>query len=253
MGLGIRSNEPQLIRNANELFKTGVVDFAEIFLMPGTSNTEFSQLEMPLTIHAPHDGSGLNLCEPEKTEFSVKCINEASELADELNAKYVAFHPGHIGIKDDYENAMKCMISEMNFPNKKKLCVENLTYKAVIPEMICTCHKPEDIKRIMQQCGLGFCLDLNHAYKAAASLKANPKDFIKKFMALNPSYFHLSDGNSSIEDDEHLMLGKGDYDLKFLKKCIMLSESKMVVIETRRQSKTSFGENARDIMFLRDL
>lgn len=253
IGMGLRTNEPQLISEANGLFKSGLVDFVEIFVIPEADSIHFQKLEMPLTIHAPHDSSGVNLCDPSKLELSKGLINKAVQIGERLNAKFVTCHSGHINKNYDYKNAMDGMIDSLTLLNHKSLCIENLTFNAVIDGMICTCHKPEDVQEIVKKTKLGFCLDLNHAYKAAVSLGQEPKGFIGRFMELKPSYFHLTDGNMHQNQDEHLPLGQGDYDLKFMKECVNRSKSKMAVIETRRKSHTSLEENVRDIEFLRGL
>ena len=256
IGIGIRSNEPQLIKEANELFKSGILDFVELFIIPETEVTPFKKLEMPLTIHAPHDGYGVNLADPKKLDFSVKCVNQALSAADKLEADYVVCHPGFINENFDYSVAMESLITALSYFKSKRICVENLPYKGIFNSSICMCYSPEDIKKVLLKLAkksIGFCLDLNHAYKAAISLKKSPIALIDEFKDLKPAYFHLSDGSISVEHDEHLALGQGNYDLRLIKNFIQDSKTRMVVIETRRQSKMSLEENIKDINFLRDL
>jgi len=254
IGIGIRSNEPNLIKEANELFETGVLDFAEIFFISGSSIAPFSSLKMPLTMHAPHFGYGVNLADKTKKEFNLKSIKECIDASDKIKAEYVTFHPGEALAGGHYDDAVERSISILSYFKKSKtrICFENVPLKSDYKGTVCIGYKPEDIKKMVTS-GFGFCFDLNHACKAAVSLKAPPEEFIKKFIKFNPDYFHISDGRLSSDVDEHLFLGEGGYNIEFMKSLIKGSKSKMVVIETHRKSKISLEENKKDIKFLRNI
>ena len=79
----------------------------------------------------------------------------------------------------------------------------------------------------------GFCLDLNHAAKAAISMNVDYKQFIPKMIELNPVMFHISDGMLNNGLDEHLTIGEGEYDMKFLSDKIGIQQ---VTFETPRKS-----------------
>src|SRR3989338_3648611 len=103
MGIGIRSNEPNLINEANGLFETGALDFVEIFFIPGSSITPFSSLKMPLTMHAPHFGYGVNLADKTKNKFNIKIVEECLGASDKIKAKYTTFHPGEALFSNSYD------------------------------------------------------------------------------------------------------------------------------------------------------
>ena len=55
-------------------------------------------------------------------------------------------------------------------------------------------------------------------------------------MRLEPRVFHVSDGMLSGERDEHLGIGKGEYDFGFLMECVGGKE--LVTLETPRIQKS---------------
>ena len=79
-------------------------------------------------------------------------------------------------------------------------------------------HDSDQLKLLMGS-KFNFCLDLNHAIKAAISLDLPYQDFITELLKLNPKVFHIADGQLDIEQDEHLNIGQGNYDFKFLLDC----------------------------------
>ena len=103
-------------------------------------------------------------------------------------------------------------------------------------------YSPEQISELMGS-KFGFCFDMNHAIKAAVSLNRDYKEYIKEFLKLNPSYFHISDGNLANEKDEHLSIGEGNYDFGFLMQYVSSILSKYITLETPRRNLESFNED----------
>jgi len=90
-------------------------------------------------------------------------------------------------------------------------------------------------------------MDLNHAAKAAVSLKIPYKEFIKQFLKLRPEMFYISDGKQNTEKDEHLAVGEGDYDFEFFIKCIKENPSRFVTLETPRIDTNSLCEDIQNV------
>jgi len=109
---------------------------------------------------------------------------------------------------------------------------------------------PEQIKELTGN-RFGFCLDLNHAIKAAVSLKKDYKKYIKEFLKLKPAMFHISDGNLDQEKDEHLDIGKGEYDFKFLINCVKENESKYLTLETPKDNLNSCKQDLENLKKLK--
>ena len=97
--------------------------------------------------------------------------------------------------------------------------IENEPAKGLKGEK-CLGSTPEEIKYILCELQIGFCLDFGHAINTANTLKKEPLIFIKKFTGLKPSVYHLTDGNYSGEYDSHDHYGQGSFPIKELVKMI---------------------------------
>jgi endonuclease IV len=96
-------------------------------------------------------------------------------------------------------------------------------------------HTRDDVKKIMDQCGVGFCLDLAHASKAGLALKKDYKAVVRQFFALGPRVAHISDGCLDNGIDEHLDLGKGELDLNFFVSMIVNSDIEYLTFEVPKR------------------
>ncbi|MDY6894119.1 MAG: hypothetical protein SVO01_01685 [Thermotogota bacterium] len=90
-------------------------------------------------------------------------------------------------------------------------------------------------------------MDLNHAAKAAVSLKTPYEEFINKFLKLRPRMFHISDGKLKNEKDEHLNIGEEDYDFGFLLKCIDNNPFGLVTLKTPRLDLKLFNDDIQNV------
>jgi len=94
---------------------------------------------------------------------------------------------------------------------------------------------------------MGLCLDFGHAVKAAVSLGLDYKEYVQGFMGLEPKVFHMSDGTFSEEKDEHLNIGEGEYDFRYLLQCINDNPFGFVTIETPRVNQKSLDEDIQNL------
>jgi len=242
IGLKFKSNELNLMdRIVSDIQE--LVDYFEILLIP-TELKDITKLnkDYHYVIHAPHFNYGVNIGDPEKREFNLEMIKESLEIADELDSKYVILHPGF-----GDSHSMEEILGEIS---DKRITLENMP-KAGLHGGDCLGYSPDAMKHLLEKFGMKFCLDLGHAYKAGISIGENYKNLIQRFLDLEPSMFHLSDGNTDEEKDEHLSLGKGKFDLKYLVDCISKSRSKKVTLETPRQR--GFDEDKENILYLKNL
>ena len=76
-------------------------------------------------------------------------------------------------------------------------------------------YSPTQIEELIEDTDMGLCLDFGHAVKAAVSLGVDHKEYVQRFMELQPRVFHMSDGRLSEERDEHLGIGGGSMILDF--------------------------------------
>lgn len=231
-GLKIWStNRNDLFREAVQLFRQKKFDFLELYLVPGSLDpekleilSEFKKQKVPVTIHCPHDVHNFDIS---KLDYQKEELfkNLVLKTADFLGSKYIVVHPG---LGDSYK------IFEENIQkiNDKRILIENMAKVGPNPG-VGFGHSLEQLKFI-RGLGFNFCLDFSHAVKSAASQKIDYKKFIEELIsALNPSYFHICNGQKDYEIDEHRDLFDGEFDIKWIKEILLgLKKDVYLVFET---------------------
>lgn len=246
-GLKLWSNNDNYLKEAVSLFEKGAYQYIEIYMLPGTEQKMvdiWKGLEIPYVVHAPHYQAGLNLAKKESREANFRLINETQKFADSLAADKIIVHPGIAG--DIKETAMQ--IKEINEP---RLLVENKPYYAIIDDLICNGTTPGEIELVMKENGIGFCLDIGHAFCAARGLKKEPMEFLKSFLNLKPEMFHLTDGDYESVYDRHDHIGKGNYDIK--KIVALIPKWMKVTVETVKDFKDSLTDFEEDIKAIKGM
>lgn len=210
-GLKMWSSNAELIGEAEILIVNRIFQYVELTPIPGTNITPFLKRNIPYIIHIPTERQGLNIADRSNMAFNLSLINFAIDWADQLQAQYLILHPGFGKI----ENALG-FLEEIH---DRRILIENMPRVGLNNEKMIGYSKDQII--LLQKNGkFGFCFDLNHAIKASISQNIDYRIFIDDFMGLVPQMFHVSDGRMDYEKDEHLHLGEGDYDLKYLREVI---------------------------------
>jgi deoxyribonuclease-4 len=242
-GLKLWSTNADVIDKAACLIKEDVFQYIELTPIPNTEIDSFLKQDVPYVIHITTERHGFNIADKSKWDFNIQVIDECIEWADKLNAKYLVLHPGFGSI----DNALDFL----QMIDDDRILIENMPKLGLYDEQMIG-YSPEQIELLMGS-KFGFCLDLNHAVKAAISLRLDYKDFISEFMELNPSYFHIADGRLNYEKDEHLAIGKGEYDFEFLKNLMRFANNTQVTFETPRMDLNSFSDDIRNMNILNQI
>ena len=237
IGLKLWSINSNMLKEAKKLVENNIFQYIEVMFIPDTEVTPFLDVNVPYIVHITTEKYGVNIADKEKKEFNLKTINNCTEWADKLNAKYLIFHPG-FGLIDT-------AIEFLSDINDKRILIENMPKVGLNNEKMIG-YTPEQIKKLMGR-KFSLCLDLNHAIKAAVGLNEQYKESIEELLKLNPKMFHISDGRLDNEKDEHLGIGEGDYDFEFLMRCVKKSELKYVTLETPRTKLNSFDEDLKNL------
>ncbi|MDD3246144.1 MAG: TIM barrel protein [Methanosarcina sp.] len=232
-GLKLWSTNQDTLPQAEQLIKDDVFQYIELTPIPGTEIDTFLSYDLPYTIHITTERHGVNIADREKRDYNIKTIQNCIEWADQLNARYIILHPG-FGSMASSREFLECI-------DDKRTLIENMPKVGLFDEAMVG-YSPEQISELMGS-KFGFCFDMNHAIKAAVSLNGDYKEYIKDFLKLNPSYFHISDGNLANEKDEHLSIGEGNYDFEFLMQYVSSIFSKYITLETPRSNLESFNED----------
>jgi len=235
LGLKLWSTNTDLVFRARALVHEGIFSYLEITVVPGTTPRPFADTGIPCVIHAPADRFGIDIALPEGAGAARDALAECSRWADALDAEHIILHPG----SESLDNAVAFLAGV----NDTRICIENMPRAGLGGEHLIGATKDELSALLGGK--FRFCLDLNHAVKAAAAEGVEYHRFIRDLIPLSPVMFHLADGHSAVLTDEHLPIGTGDYDMGFLLQCITESPSQRVTLETPRMATHSLNEDRR--------
>ncbi len=232
-GLKLWSSNTDLIDEAFNLVKSDIFHYIEISPVPGTDIKKFVNPKVPYIVHITPEKYGINIADIKKYDLNMKLFKTCQQWADLLHAKYLILHPGF--------GSQRIAMKFLNELNDERILVENMPKVGMANEKLVG-YLPRDIRLLLND-HFGFCLDLNHAVKAAISLGKDYREFINTCLKLNPKVFHISDGKLTYEKDEHLNIGEGNYDWNFLMKSILGWRPTYLTLETPRDA----GSTANDL------
>lgn len=246
LGLKIGSRDTRYTEEIARYYAEGVFQYIELFAIPGTYGETIgywkklaADCRIPFGVHAAHSAAGLNPSEKESRETNKPKIEEAYRFADDLNARYVIFHPGVS--KAGLEGRCAETVLQLSSFSDERTLIENKPRKG-LDGSDCVGSTFEELKSIIDGIGknVGFCLDFGHAVCAANTYKVEPLSYIKNLMELKPRLFHLTDGDVKSELDSHLHYGAGTFPLKEL--LSLVPGGGMVTNEARRADVNSLTE-----------
>ncbi len=164
------TNTDFYLNSAIELYKQGIFDFIELYVVTGSLihlplwKKVKEEIGIPFVLHAPHFMQNVNLAKAEYFEFNKKAYEEVEEYRKALDAEYTVVHGG---IEGDIEETVR----QLKIIKPKNMLIENKPYKAPLGDnWLCRGYNPEEIKYVMDEIGCGFCLDIGHAICTANSL-----------------------------------------------------------------------------------
>ena len=204
---------PNLIKGCAE-FASSVSDaFIEIMVTPTSTMADLIKIKeqvgnVEVRIHAPHDSMGFDAGNKELEQQNRSFFALAQKAADFFDAKTIVVHAG-CGHGQKYIGET---VRQFKLFNDPRIVVENLPY---LDYGVQPMHGSvaEEISYIMQETGCGFCLDFSHAICAAITLNINIDEHLGKFFELNPTVYHMCDGDINKADDLHMHFTTGNYPL----------------------------------------
>ena len=242
-GLKLWSTNGNYIDSALSLYKSGVYSYIELFVVPGTFD-DFARLwtglEIPFIIHAPHFDKGVNLAKKENLEVNLLHAAETIKFANALKTDTIIFHPG---IEGDVTET----VNQLHIINDPRIIIENKPYFG-FHDVVCVGSSPEEIKFIMVNADVGFCLDIGHAICAANARAVDAMEYLVQFLALTPRMYHLTDGRFDSMYDRHDHIGKGDYNIANIVNLMPLASK--VTVETEKNSTENLDDFVEDIFCL---
>ncbi|ADP77373.1 Xylose isomerase domain protein TIM barrel [Methanothermus fervidus DSM 2088] len=169
----------------------------------------FSSYDLKLYVHAPTvDLNIASLNEGIRNESKVQ-IKESIQLAAELDAKAVTIHPGYVKRPDKHLRDLAVKYSKNSIHECQeyaeeigmKLCIENMPNRNIY-----LCKNVNEYLEFIEECNSCATIDIGHA---------NTSGQLKEFMKIKACYHHINDNDG--KKDQHLPLGEGNIDLKYLK------------------------------------
>jgi sugar phosphate isomerase/epimerase len=200
MKIGVKTFDNE---NFLEHFKDKV-DFFEIMAIQKNNYDFLKKFKNIEVIHTEHQKFGVNIADPNKYNINKKAIDFAIKIANETNAKKIILHPGTL---ENNNCSKEQSIKFIKNINDKRIIIENMPTKNSI------CISPSETKEFLKQINKKLCFDINHAIGAATLLKLDYIKFIKDFIKLKPTHYHLG-GQLIKENKTHLALKESDFDLK---------------------------------------
>ena len=237
-------------REARRLYEQGAFDYLELYAVPGTCETIplWKELGIPVVVHAAHFKHGFNLALVEQEVSNRGIYDEMRRFADELEARHLIFHGGTFGCIEETARQMAALGDPRALIENKPAITR---HEGNILE--CRGSTVEEIRRVMEEVGCGFCLDIPHALCAANYHGVSQETMLREFSALHPAMYHLADMmEHTLLIDDHTLLGKGALDMG----CYIpsfLPPGVTITIETNRTSQESLVEFEEELMVLRNL
>lgn len=251
LGLKLWSTNECYAAEAKRLVDEKICAYVELYALPGTFEKFgglWKSLNLPMMIHAPHFMHGVNLARADQEPKNRTLAEEAFRYADLLEAKWIIFHPGISGELDETIRQLNSWPASW----KNRVLIENKPYKTIADnDDICNGHSPEQIKRVLDETGVGFCLDLGHAICSSNGRNVDPWTDIEAFEKLEPTMYHLSDNESDSAIDKHWHLGRGDYD--FPKMFEIIDTRRPISLETPKDFPDSLADFICDCEILRNI
>ena len=246
LGLKLWSTNHLWFPEAVQRFQNKEFEFIELYAVPQSFNPSHLQIlkeaSIPINIHCSNEHQ-FNPMKKWQENFTI--YQELILFADFFHSDYIIIHPGFGTDKEIlFENLQKM--------NDLRVVFENVPFQPLkAPEPLYG-YTFKMMQEILTKTKKRFCLDFTHAIKSATSQNINAKEFITQLMTLNPSVFHISDGNSTIEHDQHFNLGEGNFDLKFNKSYVLQCPEAFVVLETPKVNNT-LENDIKNIKFFKEL
>lgn len=251
LGLKLWSTNTDFYYNeAKKLYTQGYFDYIELYVVPNSINTieKWKQINIPLTLHAPHFMHKVNLADKEQERYNFFVFDQVKTFAEALNAQYIVIHGG-------IEGNLQETIRQLNLIQKKfnsTLLIENKPpYTPLGEQLPCRGAIYEEITEIMDATNLNFCLDIGHAICTANFLGIEPYSYVFLFNTLSPICYHFSDNFISDTTDKHLHFKEGT--INFSKILSIISPDKNIAIETKKNSKINLNDFVNDCNYLRGL
>lgn len=254
IGLKLYStNTESRLPAALELARRKAFDYLELYVVPGSRATAaaWKKIPLPVVIHAPHLHHGMNFADAARRESNRQNFEEVRYFADLLGADCIICHGGTGGTPEE-------VIRQIGALHDGRIALEN---KPVLqhPQLIadhsdwrCRGADFAEFKRMVEALRVNVCHDLVHTICAAATLRRDWHEEIRRFEALNPTIHHLADMVSERDElDTHEGLGRGVLD--FREVLAVVPEGARITLETPKSQPDRLDDFVAEVRLLSEL
>jgi deoxyribonuclease IV len=251
VGLKVWSTNLFFIDPALELYRRKVFDYIELYVVPGSAEQclgPWHQTGIPFCLHAPHAYSEFNFSLQYHEEKNRRLLDEVQIFFDALQPNCIIFHPGIEGTAEETIRQIGIFRKEYIGVFRRAL-LENKPRVGINGET-CIGASPEEVSLLLRETGLQFCLDLGHAIAYSAWARLQPEDVIDAFLDLCPIVFHLSDGDIHSMTDQHMNLGRGNYNIGGLLKKI--PPGSCLSLETEKSPQLNLRDFEEDVQYTKE-
>ena len=247
LGVKISTNNFDLL---SEIYTNQeLIDFIEILLDPEFTTKDIGiirNLGLPYSIHFPNSNNGIDFGDLTKNRENLEFIDRINQYRNRLSdLKPICYiiHPESGDIELSIANIQKLKIEPLALENMPILGIHGekmLGYDVNSLNLY--------FKRLEK---LKFCFDINHAIKAAISMKRDYLLFVRELLEFKkPILFHISGGNLNIETDEHLALDEGQYNISKIKEILLnYNQNVSLTFETPRNYENKINDDLKNMEF----
>lgn len=246
IGLKIYSTNSQSFPILVQLYKSGLIKYVEIYIVPGHFHSESLSIlkGIPIIFHAPNYNHGFSFTRDDQVfKTSLATIEK---FVDFFQEKRIIIHPGYILSRTD---SVATLIKSIRKHTWLDIILENVPAIALDNKTKLVASSVEEFGTVLKETKVKFCLDFGHAAAAARFYSVNKIKFIKKLMRFTPYMFHICDSHDQ-DTDSHLHLGEGDMPLETFRKMI---HDEYVSLETPKKDFLTLAEDIENIKTLNAL
>ena len=238
------------LNEARRLHAAGEFDYVELYSSPGATPhiPAWKSVPVPYVIHCAHSLHGFNLSDARAKDINRKLFAEAVLFFRELRAKWIIVHPGIMGDVVETVKQLNALMADSGVAPSQVL-VENKPFLN-LNNQLCVGGSPESMAQLKTECGTDMVLDVGHAIKYAIGAGRDWQTVLEQMMALHPLMLHVSDAEMGHPRDQHLHLGKGEFDFNAI---FRICTAPYLSIETVKDQPDRLDDFLLDVAFLKQI
>ena len=222
LGCTVRIDDEETLALLARLYEDGAIRHIQVQAVPLPRRLFRERLGriaasgIPVVVHAPHHGHGVNPCAPAAYDdrplavikaYIEEAMSRTLEAADTLGAETIVLHAGRYEPGGRF-TAVEAFADFLDHHNDPRLTLENLP--AVYAGYPLLGNTAKELAALAGTRITRFCLDFPHLACTANYRRLSFVDELEQFEGLNVALHHLSNIRCGSITDEHLELDHPD-------------------------------------------